>query len=45
VEVVEGAFHGFDSVAPKAGVTRRFRDAQVRALRGALGRDVDHRPT
>ncbi len=37
VDVVEGAFHGFDSVAPKAEVTRAFRESQVRALAPALG--------
>jgi acetyl esterase/lipase len=35
-EVVAGAFHGFDSVAPKSSVTRAFRDAQVAALAAAL---------
>lgn len=37
VHVVDGAFHGFDSVAPKTGVTRAFRDAQVTALSVAFG--------
>ena len=32
VEVVDGAFHGFDSVHPKARVSRAFRAAQVEAL-------------
>jgi acetyl esterase/lipase len=36
VHVVDGAFHGFDSVSPKSGVTRAFRSAQVRALAGGL---------
>ena len=36
VLVVEGAFHGFDSVRPRAGVTQQFRAAQTRALAGAL---------
>lgn len=36
VHVVEGAFHGFDTVAPKAGVTRAYREAQVAALAAAL---------
>lgn len=36
VHVVDGAFHGFDSVAPKTGVTRAFRDAQAAALSAAL---------
>jgi len=34
--VVDGAFHGFDSVRPKAGVTRSFRASQVAALARAL---------
>ena len=33
---VEGAFHGFDSVSPRSGTTRGFRDAQLAALSGAL---------
>jgi acetyl esterase/lipase len=37
LDVVPGAFHGFDSVRPAAGVSRAFRAAQVSALRGALG--------
>jgi acetyl esterase/lipase len=37
LHVVEGAFHGFDSVAPKAGITRAFRIEQVQALASALG--------
>jgi len=36
LDVVPGAFHGFDSVLPKAGVSRAFRTAQVGALRSAL---------
>jgi acetyl esterase/lipase len=36
VEVVEGAFHGFDSIRPTAGVTQRFRAAQAEALRRGL---------
>jgi len=34
--VVAGAFHGFDSVRPKAGVTRAFRSSQVAALASAF---------
>lgn len=34
--VVDGAFHGFDSVAPRAGITRAFREAQAAALRSAF---------
>lgn len=37
LEVVPGAFHGFDLFAPKAGVSQRFFDAQCVALRRALG--------
>jgi acetyl esterase/lipase len=37
VHVVEGAFHGFDYVRPKAGVTLRFRAAQLEALAQGLG--------
>jgi acetyl esterase/lipase len=37
VEVVPGAFHGFDLLAPKAGVSRRFFGSQCAALNGALG--------
>ena len=36
VHIVEGAFHGFDSVAAKAGITRAFRIEQVQALASAL---------
>ena len=36
LEVVLGAFHGFDLFAPKAGVSQRFFEAQCAALRGAL---------
>ena len=36
LEVVEGAFHGFDYVAPRAKVTRDFHASQVDALRAAL---------
>ena len=38
LEIVEGAFHGFDSVRPKAGVTEAFRSSQVSALTAALRR-------
>jgi acetyl esterase/lipase len=36
VELVDGAFHGFDTVKPGAAVTRRFRDVQLRALSARL---------
>jgi acetyl esterase/lipase len=36
LDVVEGAFHGFDLVQPKAGVSQEFRSAQVAALAAAL---------
>lgn len=34
--VVPGAFHGFDTFFPKAGVVREFRREQVEALRSAF---------
>jgi acetyl esterase/lipase len=37
LEVVKGAFHGFDLIRPKAGVAQAFRSAQVAALGAALG--------
>lgn len=36
VELIPGAFHGFDMVAPKAGVSREFFAMQCEALRPAL---------
>jgi len=36
LDVVPGAFHGFDVVRPKAGVSQAFRSAQVAALSAAL---------
>ena len=36
LHIVTGAFHGFDSIRPKAGVSREFRSAQVTAVRAAL---------
>ena len=36
ISLVEGAFHGFDVVRPKAPVSRRFRAEQIDALRRAL---------
>jgi acetyl esterase/lipase len=38
VHVVQGAFHGFDTVAARARVTRAFRDGQVAELGAALAR-------
>lgn len=35
VEVVQGAFHGFDGLAPKAEVSRAFFDSQCAMLRRA----------
>ena len=37
LDVVHGAFHGFDLVQPKAGVSRSFVSAQAAALSLALG--------
>lgn len=36
VTLVDGAFHGFDALVPRAGVSRAFRSAQVSALASAL---------
>jgi acetyl esterase/lipase len=36
VEVIPGAFHGFDYVMPKARVSQRFLDSQCESLRSAL---------
>jgi acetyl esterase/lipase len=36
IEIVSGAFHGFDIVAPTAEVSRAFFDRQCEALRKAL---------
>lgn len=36
LEVVEGAFHGFDRVVPNASISKRFFEAQVAALKKAL---------
>jgi len=37
VEVVSGAFHGFDLIVPKAGVSRAFFASQCASLRSVLG--------
>jgi acetyl esterase/lipase len=36
VEIIDGAFHGFDMVAPTAGVSRAFFDRQCQALLDAF---------
>lgn len=36
LEVVDGAFHGFDGIVPKADVSRAFFDSQCAMLRRAL---------
>ena len=36
VDVVPGAFHGFDSVAPRSPVARAFLATRVRAMERAL---------
>jgi acetyl esterase/lipase len=36
LDVVEGAFHGFDAIAPRAGVSRSFRASQLRAIDAAV---------
>lgn len=38
LEVVEGAFHGFDAVLPKAGVSRAFFESQAAAIERAVRR-------
>jgi acetyl esterase/lipase len=38
VEIIDGAFHGFDSVAPRAPVTQQFRAVQLHALAARLHR-------
>jgi acetyl esterase/lipase len=37
LEVVDGGFHGFDAVVPKAPVSKRFTVAAIAALGDALG--------
>lgn len=40
LDVVDGAFHGFDAIAPRTAVARAFTDRQVDVLRAAFaGRD------
>ena len=36
LEIVPGAFHGFDLLTPNAGVSRRSFDSQCAALRQVL---------
>lgn len=36
LEAVPGAFHGFDLIVPKAGISTRFRAARIDALRRGL---------
>ena len=36
LEVVEGAYHGFDVISPKANVVRAFNESQQTAMRRAL---------
>jgi len=38
LEVVPGAYHGFDAVERRTALARAFLDAQLRALAGGLGR-------
>ncbi|WP_017589002.1 alpha/beta hydrolase [Nocardiopsis ganjiahuensis] len=42
--VVPGAFHGFDTFFPEAGVVREFRREQVEALRAAFGEGAPPHP-
>lgn len=41
LEVIAGAFHGFDVVAPRTTVARGFRAAWTTALRGFVGVNAD----
>ena len=41
VEVVRGAFHGFDGVVPKAAVSQSFFDSQVRSAAGGVAPHAD----
>ncbi len=43
VEVVPGAYHGFDAVSPKADVVRRFRQAHLDELGRVLFAPTDER--
>lgn len=36
LEVVEGAFHGFDRIGARARVSRAYFESQCEALRSAL---------
>jgi acetyl esterase/lipase len=38
VTIVEGAFHGFDGIRPKAGVSRRYLADEIGALAAAFAR-------
>ncbi len=44
LEVVPGAYHGFDVTSPKAPVARRFRQSYVEALGAALLATDDESP-
>ena len=44
LDVVPGAFHGFDAIAPKAGVSKRFTEAKITALRRAFTKGQPSRP-
>lgn len=37
LDIVEGAFHGFDAIAPKAPVSQRFRETLAAAIARAVG--------
>lgn len=43
IDVVQGAFHGFDTVAPKSGVARSFFGTRASALRDALDLSPPHK--
>ena len=37
LDVIPGGYHGFEALAPKAAVSRRYFESQCAALRGAFG--------
>jgi acetyl esterase/lipase len=40
MEIVPGAFHGFDAIAPKSQVAQDFRSSQIAALKKYLSPEV-----
>ncbi|MFW2829478.1 alpha/beta hydrolase [Sphingomonas sp. ID0503] len=37
LHAIPGAFHGFEAIAPEAGISQRFKAARLAALRGEFG--------